>query len=154
MMRRFFSGLRQVYEHMYRLDRHFLEDKKKFRAIGVPRPEEDPMVQIDRVADLGETHFEFAANVLNSSKVALQAALQEMLTIMGNPLMLQTGISTPDSLYRIIVDYVTSLGQNPEKYVNEPMVGAKNPPLYAHEALSKIIAGQAPEGQPAEGKYY
>jgi hypothetical protein len=153
MLRRFFSGLRQIFENMYRLDRHFLDDEKKFRTIGVQQPDEDPIVTIRRAGDLGDTHFEFGANVLNSSKVALQGALQEMLTIMGNPLMLQVGISTPDSLYRILTDYFKSLGQNSDKYVNAPTPEAKNPPVSAVDALSLILAGQLPQGAPAEGSY-
>lgn len=153
MLRRFFSGLRQIHEDMYALDRHFLPDSKKFRAIGVARPEEDPMIAIDRLSDLGDAHFEFAANVLNSSKVALQQALNEMLTLLSNPLMLQTGISSPDGIYRILVDYFGALGQNAEKYINKPSPEASSPPIFAAEALTAIMNGMLPQGAPAEGDY-
>jgi len=153
MLRRFFGGLRQIFEHMYQLDRHFLPDEKKFRAVGVARPEEDPIVAIDRVSDLGETHFEFGANVLNSSKVALQSALNEMLTLMANPLMLQTGIAQPDGIYRVLVDYFAALGQNAEKYVSKPTPQAANPPILAAEALTAIMQGLIPAGPPAEGDF-
>ncbi len=153
MLRRFFDGLRQIFEHMYALDRHFLPDEKKFRAIGVARPEEDPIVEIDRITDLGDTHFEFGANVLNSSKVALQSALNEMLTLMANPLMLQTGIAQPDGIYRILVDYFAALGQNAEKYITAPTPEASNPPILAPEALTAIMNGLMPMGPPAEGDF-
>ena len=153
MLRRFFSGLLQIHRHMYTLDRHFLADEKKFRVVGVARPEEDPLVEINRVSDLGDVHFEFSANVLNSSKVALQSALNEMLTLMGNPLMLQIGVSTPDGIYRVLVDYFRSLGQTPEKYLSEPAPGAKFPPITAPEALTAIMQGLPPQGAPAEGSF-
>jgi hypothetical protein len=154
MLRRFFGGLKQIFTHMYQLDRHFLTDEKKFRALGeLLQPKEDPIIVIDRAADLGDTHFEFGANVLNSSKVALQASLQEMMTILGNPLMFQMGITTPDGFFRLLRDYTQSLGQNGEKYMSPPTPMASNPPILAAEALTMIMNGQPPMGPPAEGDF-
>jgi hypothetical protein len=152
MLRRFFGGMKQIFEVMYRLDRHFLSDQKKFRAAdGVSRPGEDPIVTVNRIADLSDVGFDFQASVLNSSKVAQQASLQEMLGLFGSPLMLQLGISTPETLYRLIVDYVKAMGQNPEKYTQRPP--EPMPPVYAAEAISQIMAGAKPSGPPAEGSF-
>lgn len=154
MLRRFFHGMRQIFAFMYQLDRHFLSDEKTFRiADGVAQPGEEPFVQIKRASDLADVTFDFQASVLNSSKVAQQTSLQEMLTLLGSPLMMQMGISTPDSIYRILVDYFKALGQNPEKYLNKPSPMVDNPPIFAAEALTLIMAGQTPAGPPAEGDF-
>lgn len=154
MLRRFFGFLRQVFQFMYQLDRHFLSAEKRFRiADGVAQPGEEPLVEISRAGDLADVTFDFQATVLNSSKVAQQGALQEIMTLMGSPLMMQMGISTPESMYRILIDYLRALGLNPEKYLNKPNPAASEPPLFAADALTQIMSGKMPAGPPAEGNF-
>ncbi len=153
ILRRFFKGITQVYRTMYQLDRHFLDDEKEFRVIGISRPEEDPFMKVTRADDLVDFLFDFHANVLNSSKVALQQGLNEVLALTANPLMLQMGISTPETIYRILADLVRALGQNAEAYLQEPSPDASSPPILAQEALSQIMAGRMPQGPPAEGDF-
>lgn len=151
LLRRFFKGLLEIHADMYRLNRHFLEDRKKFRVIGIPQANEDPFIEIDRIEDLQDAHFDFEANILNSSKVALQSGLSEALNILVNPLMMQLGITTPPGAYRLIASYIEALGLNPKHFIQEPAPGAQDPPILAEEAVTAILNGSVPRGTPAEG---
>ncbi len=153
ILRRFFKGITQAHALMHRLNQHFLPDEKKFRVIDVSEPNEDPFISVQRHEDLKDFRFSFHANVLNSSKAALQQSLNEILMLGSNPLFLQLGISTPETLYRTAADYYRALGQMPEKYLHEPTPGASDTPILATEALSMIMRDQMPKGAPAEGDF-
>jgi hypothetical protein len=151
ILRRFFLMLRDLYALMYQLDRAFLDEKKRFRTIGIAAPSEDPFVEIDKREDLsGQCTFDFQANVLNTSKAALQQSLGEIITLLLNPLMVQLGVTDADKLYRAISDYIRSLGQRPENYVHAPGPESQLPLLSAAQAMSFILRGEFPNGIPAE----
>lgn len=150
ILRRFFSCLRDTYQLMWQLNREFLDDKKRFRVMGVAAPNEDPFIQMTTADLTGDYQFDFQANVLNTSKVALQESLGQILTLMVNPLMLQLGIAQPEGIYRLMLDHLRSLGQTGEKYLSEPVPGARAPKVSAPEALSSILGGEMPVGLPAE----
>jgi hypothetical protein len=151
ILRRLFRMLRDLHSLMYQLNRTFLDDKKRFRVIGVESPEKDPFVSVDKYQDLsGQCTFDFTANVLNTSKAALQQSLGEIVTLVLNPLMLQLGVADADGLYRLLCDYLRALGQSPEKYLHAPSPEARMPRLLASEAMSSILRGEFPVGIPAE----
>jgi len=151
ILRRFFLMLRDLFSLMYQLDRGFLDEKKRFRVIGIAEPSEDPFVEIDKREDLsGQYTFDFQANVLNTSKAALQQSLSEIITLLLNPLMVQLGVTDSDKLYRALSDYIRSLGQRPENYVHAPGPDSRLPLLTAAEAMSFILRGEFPIGVPAE----
>lgn len=151
ILRRFFLMLRELFELMYQLNRTFLDDKKRFRTIGISGPSEDPFVEIDKREDLsGQVLFDFQANVLNTSKAALQQSLGEIITLLLNPVMVQLGLTSAEELYRAISDYIRALGQRPENYVHAPGPESNLPLLTAAEAMSKVLRGEFPVGIPAE----
>lgn len=150
LLRRFFLGLRDTFHLMFQLNRFYLDKKRVFRATGAVRPEEDPWISIDKADFSGRFDFDFSANVLNTSKAALQDALSQVLTLALSPLMLELGISTPESLFRITQDWVRALGQQPDKYLNEPTPGAGDKRLLAEEALAMLLRGEFPIGRPME----
>lgn len=153
ILRRFFKGIIEIHRTMYQLNRHFLPEKKKFRVVGIAQPNEDPFIEVSKSDDLVDFLFDFQASVLNSSKIALQQGLEQVIAMSGTPLMFQLGISTPETFYRAVTDYYRALGQNAESYAKEPTPGAKHEPILAEEALSQIMAGQLPQGPPAEGDF-
>jgi hypothetical protein len=58
ILRRFFSILTDIYEHMHRLNREYLPKDKQFRILGfVPEGDQDPYVKIE---DFGKDAGEFA----------------------------------------------------------------------------------------------
>jgi hypothetical protein len=151
ILRRFFLMLRDLYALMYQLDKGFLDEKKRFRVIGISEPSEDPFIEIDKREDLsGQCTFDFQANVLNTSKAALQQSLGEILTLLLNPAMLQLGLTDADKMYRATSDYIRSLGQRPENYVAAPGPESRLPLITSAEAMSAILRGEFPVGIPAE----
>lgn len=150
ILRRFFLCLRDTYMLMWQLNREFLDDSKRFRTMGISAPNEDPFIQLTREDLSGDYQFDFTANVLNTSKAALQDSLSQIITLMVNPLLLQMGIAQPEGIYRLLLDHFRSLGQTGEKYLSEPVPGARVPKISAAEAMSMILDGQAPVGQPSE----
>lgn len=151
ILRRFFLMLRDLFALMYQLDRGFLDEKKRFRVIGISEPSEDPFVEIDKREDLsGQCTFDFQANVLNTSKAALQQSLGEIITLLLNPLMVQLGVTDADKLYRAISDYIRALGQRPENYVHAPSPESRLPLITSAQAMSFILRGEFPVGIPAE----
>ena len=151
ILRRFFLMLRDLFSIMYQLDRTFLDEKKRFRTIGISEPSEDPFVEVDKREDLsGQVLFDFQANVLNTSKAALQQSLGEIITLLLNPIMVQLGVTDSDKLYRALSDYIRALGQRPENYIHPPGPESRLPLITSAEAMSAILRGEFPVGIPAE----
>ena len=153
ILRRFFKPLVEVFRTMHALNRHFLKGERKLRVLGVSKPDEDPFLEIRGSEDLVDAVFDFHANVLNSSKAALQQALVEIMNLSSNPLMLQLGVSNPETVYRVLSDYTTSLGQSPEKYWSAPTPEAEEPPVSAEDAINQVLQGRIPSGPPFEGDF-
>jgi hypothetical protein len=150
-LRRFFMCLSDVYAQMHALNQTFLPRNKQFRVHGVAKPGEDPFRSIDDPREIqGRFQFDFLANALNTSKEAIQEALEKLMATYVNPLLIQLGIVGPENVYQMARDYGKALGQDPDKYLTPPSPESMLPKLFAEEALSLIIAGQMPDGLPAE----
>lgn len=151
ILRRFFMCLTEVYAQMHELNQAFLPKGKQYRVAGVVRPGEDPYRTIDDPAQVrGRFQFDFIANALNTSKEALQAALQELGQVYFNPLMIQLGISRPDGLYQWARDYGRAWGQDADRYISPPSPESMLPPALAEEVISIIMSGSLPEVRPLE----
>lgn len=153
MLRRFFMGLTELFRMMHELNKTFLPEKKKFRMIGYQKPGEDPYQEIqDRSEIDGVFQYEFSANILNTSKAALQEGLTAVMSAYINPLTMQMGLVTPENIYRMLNDFGKAQGQEPaHKYLTPPVPGADKPLMMAEEAISQIMDGQIPTGEPLEG---
>ena len=150
ILRRFFMGMVEIWKQMFRLNKAFLGDEKQFRISGHLEPNEDPFVTI-RQSDLeGDFDFTFDANVQNSSLNALSATMDEIATFLISDIAIQLGISTPDTIYRIMRDKVKATGQDPDRYTNPPTPNSMTPGIVVQEAIREIIAGNPPQGQPLE----
>jgi len=153
VLRRFFMGLTQIWGIMHELNKFFLPEKKKFRMIGYQKPGEDPYQEIqDRQEIDGTFQYEFSANILNTSKAALQEGLGAMMGAYINPLTIQSGIVNEENIYRMLRDFGKANGQDPEhKYLTPPVPGADKPLMLAEEAITVIMDGEIPNGEPMEG---
>jgi len=153
MLRRFFMGLTELFRQMHELNKHFLPEKKKFRMIGYQKPGEDPYQEVqDREEIDGHFQYGFSANVLNTSKAALQEGLGAVMGAYINPLAMQMGLVTPENVYRMLSDFGKANGQDPDhKYITPPVQGADKPLIMAEEAISTIMGGEIPNGDPLEG---
>lgn len=151
ILRRFFMGLCEVYAQMHELNQSFLSKNKQFRVAGMVRPNEDPYRQIDDLTMVqGRFQFDFIANAMNTSKEALQAALQELMAVYISPLALQLGVIQPDGAYQLMRDYGRAWGQDPDRYLSPPTPEANLPKAAAEEVISIILNGSIPEVQPLE----
>ncbi len=151
ILRRFFVGLSEIWAQIHELNQHFLPKEKQFRVSGITRPSEDPYQNVtDKSEIAGRFSFTFSANVLNTSKQAIQESLRELLGTYVSGLGFQLGIVGPDQVYRLFRDYGKSLGQDPDIYLKEPSPGAAGPFILAEEAIHQIMNSQMPEGRAAE----
>jgi hypothetical protein len=136
---------------MHELNQHFFPAEKQIRISGVLEPTQDPYQSVRDPDIKGRFDFDFKANVLNASKLALQQGLRELMGIYVSPLAIEAGISTPETIYRLLRDFGKALGQDPDAYLQEPFPGASKPPILAEEAITMIMDSQMPEGPPMEG---
>lgn len=152
VLRRFFLGLTQIFENFHALNEVHLPAKKRFMMSGPIDPRKDPYRVVENMSDIrGKFRFTFSANVLNTSKEAIQAALQDIMAAYISPLAIQMGLLKPDGAYRLLRDYGRSKGQDPDKYLSPPTPAAMQPPINAEEAIAMIMDGFMPSGSPMEG---
>lgn len=152
VLRRFFMGLAQIFENFHALNEVKLPKKKRFMLAGPIDPRQDPYGVVESPQAIrGKFRFTFSANVLNTSKEALQMALDKLMAIYISPLAIQLGIAKPDGVYRLMRDAGRALGQDPDKYISPPTPGAQDPPISAEEAILQIMDGFIPKGTPMEG---
>lgn len=151
ILRRFFMCLTEVYAQMHELNQAFLPKGKQYRVAGMVRPGEDPYREIEDPAMIqGRFQFDFIANAMNTSKEALQAALQELMQVYVNPLAIQLGIIQPDGVYQLMRDYGKAWGQDADRYLSPPSAESMLPPALAEEVISIILTGNLPEVRPLE----
>jgi len=152
ILRRFFMGFGEIYKQMHELNQHLFPEEKQIRVLGIVEPGENPYPIIVRKSDLagGRFVFDFRASVLNSSKQAQQQGLNQMLTMLINPLMIQLGIVGPEEIFRMVRDAAKTAGVNPDRYLKEPTPGAGRPRITANQAISVILDHALPDGVPAE----
>lgn len=154
ILRRFFMCLTEVWAQIHELNQRFLPPMKKFRIAGYTRPDQDPYQEItSREAIAGRFQFTFKANVLNSSKQALQASLQQIAQYYLNPLAIQVGAVGAEEISNLLRDIAKSWGVDPEMkgYIKPLPPEMKGPPITAELAITAIMNLQEPYGRPLEG---
>lgn len=151
ILRRFMMWLSEVYAQMHELNQVFLPREKQYRVFGVGGPNEDPYRSVnDPAAIRGRFMFSFSANAMNTSKEAMQGALDGIMAKILNPLAIQMGVVTPDNLYQLFRDSIKAYGQDPDKYISPPSPESNLPPVFAHEVINLIMQGNLPQVRPAE----
>ncbi len=151
ILRRFFNGLADIWKQVHELNQNFLPDEKKVRIIGAKEKSEDPYFTVGRGDISGDFHFDFKANVLNTSKMALQQALGALMGTYISDLNLQLGIIDPAGIYRLQREFGLAQGQDPDQFIKEPAPGAMKPKIFAEEAIAAIMRNEIPNGEPGEG---
>lgn len=155
ILRRFFTGLTEIWAQIHELNRVFLPDDKKIRIIGSPPPEQDPYQTITRRAAIdGRFQFGFNANVLNTSKAALADALESLIQTYVTPLAIQLGISNPSTIYQLMRDYGRARGQDADRYLAPPTPDDVGPKILAEEAIQLVLKDEMPGGSAAEAGGY
>lgn len=151
ILRRFFMGFTEIWQAFHRLNEHYLPEDKKIRIAGTLKPGEDPYQTIsDRSEISGVMRFDFKANVLNTSKEALQQSLMQLGQVYFTELGFQAGTVDVEGFYRWKRDLGNAFGQDPDHYIKAPSPEAMMPRIYAEEAIQEIMHNGMPEGAPAE----
>ncbi len=154
ILRRFFVCLTEVWAQIHELNQRFLPPNKRFRITGYREQREDPYHEIaSKEAIAGRFQFTFKANVLNTSKQAMQQALSQLLPVFASPLSIQAGLVGAQELRNIMRDFAKSLGQDAESkgYMIPLPPGMDGPPITAELAITAMLQLQEPNGPPMEG---
>jgi len=153
VLRRFFSGLAEVWRQFHILDKAFLPAGKKFRIQVELEPGNNPYLEVaDPRALEGDFDFEFGANILNSNRALSSQATQEILGVIVNPMLLMMGIVTPQHIYNALKEVIRAKGQAPQKYIQPPqgMVDDGRPYFTAEDAINAACNGNMPYGRAME----
>lgn len=151
ILRRLFHGIAEIYTLIHRLNRRYLPKAKQIRVMGMAERGEDPYVDLtpDRID--ADVDFSFRATMLNTNKQVVAGALQEIAALLISPIALQMGMATPDGIYKLMRDLTKAKDLDPDRYLQRPPEGIfSGPKLSAEEALSMILNGEIPDGQPLE----
>lgn len=152
LLRRFFKGLTKLYRQTHEMNQRLMPNNKKILITKNLDPSEDPYQEIsDKSKIQGQFQFSFSANILNTSKAAMQEALGNIMSIGVSELMLQLGIINQEGIYRLIRDMVKAWGQNPDDYFTKPSPTASLQKITGEQALLSILNGEMPGGIPHGG---
>lgn len=151
VLRRFFTGMAEMWSNIHDLNCAFLPRKKQIRISGLKRPDEDPFVTIEGREQIdGIMEFEFEANAFNTSKAAMQQALMQIAGMALTPLGVQSGIIGPEQIYNLFRDIGKAFGVNTTGYFKAPNAEANQPLITAQDAITAVMADQVPYGRPSE----
>lgn len=153
VLRRFFTGLVEIWQQFHELNQIFLPKNKQFRIAAGATKDRDPYVTIaDRNQISGRFLFDFGASILNTNRSLSTSALQDLLGILVNPLLFQLGIETPENLHKLLSDYIKARGQDPEKYISSPTQDpfANTAKISVEDAIHTIMNGMFPYGASLE----
>jgi hypothetical protein len=152
ILRRFFKGLSQLYTQTHEMNQRLLPKDKKVLITKNLDPSEDPYQTVsDKSSIRGKFQFRFSANILNTSKAAMQQALQSIMNVAISQLSLQMGLIDQEGIYRLMRDFVKAWGQDPNDYFKKPSPTADLQLISGEQALISILNGVMPGGIPANG---
>lgn len=131
--------LNKLLQFLFRLCRERIKEDLYFRVTG---ERGDPVFGSVNRKDLeGEYDFRISVDILGQSQLEKQQkAVLAMQTLM-NPAFMQSGIVTPDNLYRLAENFVRTqrIGRISD-YVTMPQ-GYQGPKVSANERIYRIIVG-------------
>jgi len=151
ILRRFFTGLTEIWAQFHEMNLRFLPKGKQVKVLGPLKANQDPFISVDPEQIQGRMRFSFKANILNTNKATAQEGLLRLSEIALSDLFIQLGITTPDTAFRLVSDVAKVLGQEPAKYFTPPSPQGDQPRIQAEEAIALLLQGEVPIGVPAEG---
>jgi len=153
IMRRFFSGFKDIYRIVHELNQRFLPPRKQYRLMEPDLTGQSVYAQVDKIEHIsGRMQFMFKAGMFNSDKETAQQVLQSLMQVLINPLFLQMGIVGPEQIMNLLTDFIKLVQREPTRYLAAPQPGPPTLKITAEEAVSLILSGRLPQGTtPAEG---
>ena len=150
ILRRFFSGLAEIWRHIHGQNQFHLPDEKRIRIVGLKEAGADPYRTITRAGASGEFEFDFKANVLNTSKAALQQSIESIMAVTITEIAISMGIADADTVYKLMRAFYFSQGQDPDQFIKPPSAKSLRRRIFAEEAISVLLDNQNPDAEPAE----
>lgn len=145
ILRQFFEGLAEVWDHALSLCQRYLPPSTEYRMLGVPEAEQGFDRIVDRAELAGQFGFTWRASVLNSNPMLRQQSAMQLVQTLASPFLLQMQLVGPQELYRAVRRLIESLQEpNPDQYLKRPPGIESSPPITAEQAISMILAGHAP----------
>lgn len=147
ILRRFFSGIAEIYRQMHELNEQFLPKNKAIRVM--KGDSDNPFITLKGPEDIsGRFDFDFGANVFNTSRQAMQESLERLAGLYITPLAVQSGVINPDGIYRLMKDIGKAYGQDVVQYLTPPAPKADQPMITAEQAAHSCLVGEMPVGYP------
>ena len=154
VMRRFFSGFKDVYRIIHELNQRMLSPGKQFRLMEPDLTSGAAVYEsVDDIQNIsGRMQFTFKAGMFNSDKATAQEVFQTLMSVLINPMTLQLGIVGPDQVHNLLTDFIKLLQQDQTRYLKPPQPGPPVMPITAEQAIQLIMMGRKPRGTtPQEG---
>jgi hypothetical protein len=154
VMRRFFSGFKDIYRIMHELNQKMLSPGKQFRLMEPDlKTGQNVYEAVDKITDIsGRMQFEFKAGMFNSDKATAQEVLQTLMQVLINPLFLQMGVVGPRGILNLLTEFIKLVQHEPSKYLDQPQQGPVTMQITAEEAVQILLMGRRPQGTtPQEG---
>ena len=153
IMRRFFSGFKDVFRIMHELNQRFLPPDKQIRLM---EPDEQGQAIYQNIDDIqmisGRMQFAFKAGMFNSDKHTAMNVLQTLMPTLINQMTLQMGIVKPENVHNLLTDFIKLVQREPTRYLAAPQPGPPTMLITAEEAAQFIYGGRLPQGTtPREG---
>ena len=153
ILRRFFSGFRDVYAMMHELNQRFLPKHKQIMLME-PAPDGNPVYQDVMVEQVsGKMRFTFTAGMFNTNKEMQTQILQTIMGMLINPMLIQMGIVGQEQVFNLLTDFIKIAQQPHTRYLKQPQPGPPRIKLNAYEAFQMLVSGRVPSdnSDPAEG---
>jgi len=154
VMRRFFSGFKDVYRIIHELNQRMLPVGKQYRLM-------EPDLQtganvyesVDDITHIsGRMQFMFKAGMFNSDKATAQEVLQTLMQVLFNPLFLQMGVVGARGVLNLLTDFIKLVQYEPSRYLDQPQQGPQTMKITAEMVVELILMGRRPKGTvPEEG---
>jgi len=150
ILRRLFHAICRLYQMFHRLNRAYLPENKEIRIIGYSEAGAAPYAKLSPAEIDGEMDFEFTATMLNTNKQMLAQQMQFIAALLMSPLAMQLGMVGPDEVYKILRKAIQSQDQDPDEFLQRPQGVLMGPKIMAEDAITSIVNGIPPVGQPME----
>jgi hypothetical protein len=153
IMRRFFSGFKDIYRIIHELNQRMLPLNKQYRLIDPLPTGENAYEAVDDIAKIsGRMQFTFKAGIFNTDKETAQQVLQTLIQLLFNPMLIQMGIVGPEQVMNLFTDFIKLVQREPSRYLAQPQPGPPTLKITAQEAEAIILGGRMPRRTvPAEG---
>jgi len=153
ILRRFFSGFKDIYRIMHELNQRFLPPQKQFRLMEPDQQGRNVYESVDDIAMIsGRMQFKFTAGSFNSDKATAQQVLQTLMQMLINPMTLQIGVVGPQQIHNLLTDFIKLVQHEPSRYLTPPQDPEGRLAITAQEAINVLMNGRMPQRTvPTEG---